>query len=128
MLSGEATNTNLTVFGLTWPGLEATIYRTQGEHANHYANDAVVFKKKIYSSGKGIPDDDSWVWWYNDRIFMGGKRTHKFYGSEWSWVCDKMEVIWWGSTVHVFIFWYCFTYRYMLKIEMFVGETGNSIN
>jgi hypothetical protein len=41
MLSGEATNTNSIVFGLTRSGLESTIYRTGGEHANHYTNDAV---------------------------------------------------------------------------------------
>ena len=41
VLSGDATNTNFTVFGLT-PGLEPTIYRTGGEHANHYATDAVL--------------------------------------------------------------------------------------
>ena len=29
------------VFGLTRPGLEPTIYGTWGEHANHYAIDAV---------------------------------------------------------------------------------------
>ena len=28
------------VFGLTWLGLEPTIYHTWGEHANHYATDA----------------------------------------------------------------------------------------
>ena len=43
MLSGEATNTNFIVFGLTRPGLELTIYRTWGEHANHYTTDAVQF-------------------------------------------------------------------------------------
>jgi hypothetical protein len=36
MLSGEATNTNFIVFGLTRSGLEPTIYCTRGEHANHY--------------------------------------------------------------------------------------------
>ena len=41
MLSGEATNTNFIVFCLTQPGLEPTIYHTLGEHANHYATDAV---------------------------------------------------------------------------------------
>ena len=41
MLNGEATNTNFIVFGFTLPGLEPTIYRTRGEHANHYASDAV---------------------------------------------------------------------------------------
>jgi hypothetical protein len=36
MLSGEATHINFIVFGLTRLGLEPTIYRTRGEHANHY--------------------------------------------------------------------------------------------
>jgi hypothetical protein len=42
VLSGEATNTNCIVFGLTRPGLEPTIHRIRGEHSNHYAIDAVV--------------------------------------------------------------------------------------
>jgi hypothetical protein len=42
VLSGEATHTNFIVFGLTRPGLEPTIYRTRGEHANHYATDALL--------------------------------------------------------------------------------------
>ena len=42
MLSGQATNINFIGFGLTRPGLEPTIYRTRGEHANHYATDAVT--------------------------------------------------------------------------------------
>ena len=46
MLSGEATNTNFIDFGLTQPGLEPTIYRTLGEHANHYATDA----EKVYKT------------------------------------------------------------------------------
>ena len=37
----EATNTKFTVFGLTRPGLEPTIYRTWGEHVNHYTTDAI---------------------------------------------------------------------------------------
>ena len=37
LLSGEATNTNFIVLGLT--GLETTIYHTWGEHANHYTTD-----------------------------------------------------------------------------------------
>ena len=41
MFIGEATNTNLIIFGLTRAGLEPTIYRTRGEHANLYATDAV---------------------------------------------------------------------------------------
>jgi hypothetical protein len=42
VLSGEATTTNFIVFGLIRPGLESTIYRTRGEHANHYVTDAVT--------------------------------------------------------------------------------------
>jgi len=41
MLSREATNTNFIVFGLTRSGLEPMIYRTLGEHANHYTTDVV---------------------------------------------------------------------------------------
>ena len=41
MLNGEATNTNLIVFGFTWSGLEPTIYRTRGEHANHNTTDMI---------------------------------------------------------------------------------------
>ena len=40
--SGEATNTNFKIVGLTRPGLVPTIYRTRGEHANHYATDVVL--------------------------------------------------------------------------------------
>jgi hypothetical protein len=45
MLSEKAANTNAIVFGLTGPGLDPTIYRTLGEHANHYATDAVQIKR-----------------------------------------------------------------------------------
>ena len=41
MLSGEATNSNCIVFGLTWSGLEHMIYRTRDEHSNNYTTDAV---------------------------------------------------------------------------------------
>jgi hypothetical protein len=45
LLSGEATNTHLIVFDLTRPGLEPSIYRTRGEHANHYTTDAVFYTR-----------------------------------------------------------------------------------
>ena len=41
LLSGEATNINLIVFGLTQSWLEPTIYHTQGDHANNYTTDAL---------------------------------------------------------------------------------------
>jgi hypothetical protein len=43
MLSGETANTNFIVFNLIWPGLEPTIYCTEGEYANNYTTDAVVY-------------------------------------------------------------------------------------
>jgi hypothetical protein len=52
VLSGEATNTNFIVFGLTQPGLEPMIYHTRGEHANHYTTDAVCFCFDNPASGK----------------------------------------------------------------------------
>ena len=42
MPSGEATNTNFIVLGLTWSGLEPTIYHTPGKHANHYTTDELT--------------------------------------------------------------------------------------
>ena len=41
VLSGEATNNNVIVFGLTRPGLEPAIYHTRGEHDSHYTTDVV---------------------------------------------------------------------------------------
>jgi hypothetical protein len=40
---GEATNTNFIFFCLTRPKFVPTIYRIRGEHANHYATDAVPY-------------------------------------------------------------------------------------
>jgi hypothetical protein len=54
MLSGEATNTNLIVFGLTRLGLKPTIYRTIGEYANHYTTDAVIFVLHLIALGRCI--------------------------------------------------------------------------
>jgi hypothetical protein len=34
---------NATLVQIEQPGLEPTIYRTRGDHASHYATDAVLF-------------------------------------------------------------------------------------
>ena len=48
--TGEATSTNVIIFGLTRSGFKIAIYRNRGGHANHYPTDAV--KSDIgYSSG-----------------------------------------------------------------------------
>jgi len=44
MLRGNATYTNLTVFGLTQQGLEQMIYLTRGEHDNNYTTDVLVYE------------------------------------------------------------------------------------
>jgi hypothetical protein len=36
----EKKQIQISVFGITRPGLEPMIYRTRGQHANHYATDA----------------------------------------------------------------------------------------
>jgi hypothetical protein len=46
MLSGEATNTNFSLW-LTQLELKPTIYSTQGEYANHYTTDAVDFNMNV---------------------------------------------------------------------------------
>jgi hypothetical protein len=48
--SGEATNTNFIVFGLTRSWLETTIYRTRSEHTNDYATNAVMMNRIIRHS------------------------------------------------------------------------------
>ena len=47
VIRGEATNTNIIVFGLSRSGLEPMFYRTRGEHVNHYTNDVVISTMKI---------------------------------------------------------------------------------
>ena len=47
MLSREATNTSITVFELTLPMLEPTIYHTPGEHPNHYASNVVFIPYRV---------------------------------------------------------------------------------
>ena len=47
MLSGETTNANFIVFGLTRSVLGPTIYRTRGEHANHYTTDEVLLERRV---------------------------------------------------------------------------------
>ena len=47
MLSGEKTNINSKVFGLTRPGLETTIYRPLNGYVNHYAADSVLLRTDI---------------------------------------------------------------------------------
>jgi hypothetical protein len=41
VISGDATYTNLIVFGLIRSGFEPTIYRNRDEHANHYTTNAI---------------------------------------------------------------------------------------
>ena len=48
-LSGEAANTICMVFCMTRPGLEPTIYRTRGNHDDHYTTDAVVESEELYT-------------------------------------------------------------------------------
>jgi hypothetical protein len=55
LLSGEATNTNFIVFGLTRPGLETTTYRNRGKHANYYSTNAVAILLKLVLKTKNQP-------------------------------------------------------------------------
>jgi hypothetical protein len=41
-IAEKPTNANFIVFSLTWPGLEPTIYRTQGEHNNQYTTKFIL--------------------------------------------------------------------------------------
>ena len=41
VLSGDEAHTNFNVFGLTWPVIEPTTFRTPGTQANYYTTEAV---------------------------------------------------------------------------------------
>ena len=71
----QATNTNFIVLGLTWPGLEPTIYRTRGDHANHYATDAVAVISSIVTPINGSKNDTLWLL---SLKFMVTKRISKW--------------------------------------------------
>ena len=66
VLSGEATNITCIVFGLTWLGLEPTIYRNQSERVNHYITD-VDLARSI----------ETWIWdmIYSDIIEHGNNSS-----------------------------------------------------
>ena len=49
MLSGEATNTNFIVFGLTRPWLEPAIYPIRDEHASQYTLDVFHYLGDVLS-------------------------------------------------------------------------------
>ena len=51
MLSGDATNNNVIVFGLIPPGLEPTIYRALRGNANHYTSEAASIPKESDADG-----------------------------------------------------------------------------
>jgi hypothetical protein len=61
MLSGEATNTNFIVFGLTRPELKPMIYHTQGEHANHYTTDEPTIDHTRGEHANHYTTDVVWV-------------------------------------------------------------------
>ena len=66
MLSGEATNNNFIVLGLTRPWLKSLIFHTRGEGANHYTTDAV----NIWNLGA----------FYSPSVYVA-KRV------KWRWIC-----------------------------------------
>jgi hypothetical protein len=51
MLSGSS-KYQFIVFGLTQLVLKHTMYRTQGEHANHYTNDVVLKHTMYHTQGE----------------------------------------------------------------------------
>jgi hypothetical protein len=67
MFSQEAVNTNIIVFGLTWPGLEHTIYHTQSEHTNHYITETL----RIFRNYRHLFERQFWT---NHTIFIRPKK------------------------------------------------------
>jgi hypothetical protein len=50
MCLAEKQQIPILAFGLTRSGLEPTIYRTRGEHTNHYTTDAVLLEFEILNA------------------------------------------------------------------------------
>ena len=93
MLSEEATNTNFIVFGLIRPGPEPTIFRTRGEHADHYATDAVVslresitdYMTKVILHFKGFVDFATNSFYFvKKNLFLSNIRASRLIKSVWN--------------------------------------------
>jgi hypothetical protein len=74
VLSGEATNTNCIVFGLTRSELEPTTHRTRGEHSNHYTTDAVF----SVNGKRGSTITTYEKLWENSNIFIRKEKVLLF--------------------------------------------------
>ena len=70
LLPSQATNTNCIVFGLTRAGLEPTIYRTRGQHANHYTSDAVDKNINFQLIVNILVNKNSDFWYFIFRLDM----------------------------------------------------------
>ena len=97
MLSGEATNTNVIVFGLTRPGFESKIYRTRGENANHYATIAVYRTLELgwkaeYGNSIGFTS-----------IFLEQPFINQCFNMNISYILDKqnLQIIWKEGTITI---------------------------
>jgi len=96
MISGEATNTNFKVFGLTRLGLESMIYRTQGKHANHNTTDAVNSK---YITNTDKPNENVQIIYYQLFFCLFGLLRYCFL-----FRCTHIQ-----TALHT---WYTFTFKY----------------
>jgi hypothetical protein len=83
------------VFGLTRPGLEPTIYRTQGKHANHYTT--IVFETLI--DWNHLENTFKWAQAFCERHFF--LRNHS--------LCFTIKY----HIVHTFLIWV-----FMLKVTL----------
>ena len=62
MLSEKATHTNCLVFGFPRLGLEPTIYRTRGEHGNHYTSDEPTIYRTRGEHGNHYTSDEPTIY------------------------------------------------------------------
>jgi hypothetical protein len=83
VFSGEATNSNFIIFGLTRSGLEPTMYCTRGEHVNHYDTDAIIWRNSCTIADLTV---------FN--FFSVRHYEKRFNAKNWIWTSAEFNIQW----------------------------------
>ena len=119
MLSGEATHTNFIVFALIRPGLEPTIYRTRGEHANHSATDAVTMIVDENVNTTCVPGSSLNTWSFHAYIYISFPTYYNVLYMSTSYIFAFRTELWYLSPLSII-------FSYIVAVS-FIGGGNRSI-